>query len=706
MTFRNAVRMTFAAGLLAGAASVSMAQSTTEGAIAGTAEDATGAAIPKATIVIKNDGTASTQNLTADDSGYFKAPLLEPGVYTVTVAATGFGGFEQKVDVVVGKLTEVMPKLTSGSTTTTVDVMADMPVMNYESPDVTASLNRESIDAVPVQNRRWSALALTTPGVVADSSGFGLVSVRGISTVLNEILIDGADDNQAFYSEERGRTREAYSTSENSVQEFNVNTGVYSAQYGRAAGGVINSVTRSGTNQLHGELFFNDLDRGFGAYVPGSVSPAGLPLKPKDLRKIYGGSMGGYLMKDKLFWFYTYDQQSHVNPGIAKAKSYGSATTPGSFLDQPDALGSTCNATTGYLAGSTATIPNYTLDSQVCSLAARLGQTYATAESTYNSGLAALQTDLGIVPRVGYQEINTPKLDYQITPKERVSFLFHRLRWDAPGDVQTASTATYSVDAFGTDFIKLDYGLTKLTSQISANVTNEVLYQYSRELDDEGQQPYSAYTLANLQAPGGPAIQGSSNGPAGTIPYIGLATSIGFNLGSPYYSYRQALPDERKWQVSDVLYYSAGNHSIRVGGDVLHNYDLVKQTPYYFGDYTYGTVANYLTDLATKSRVFTGGANGTCNSTGAVGTATVSAVGTYACYSTVFQDYGATTFDFSTTDVSGFVQDNWKVSPRLTFELGLRYDIELLPPPTPAYTAATGTFVPYAGLNNTPARSQ
>ena len=85
---------------------------------------------------------------------------------------------------------------------------------------------------------------MTTPGVVSDSNGFGLVSVRGISPILNNVLIDGADDNQAYYSEERGRTREAYSTSASAVREFAVNTGVYSAEYGRAAGGVINSVTR------------------------------------------------------------------------------------------------------------------------------------------------------------------------------------------------------------------------------------------------------------------------------------------------------------------------------------------------------------------------------------------------------------------------------------------------------------------------------
>jgi len=94
------------------------------------------------------------------------------------------------------------------------------------------------------------------PGVVSDSNGFGLLSFRGISVLLNNSTVDGADNNQAYFSEERGRTRASYSVSQAAVQEFQVNASNYSAEYGRAAGGVINTVTRSGSNQYHGELFF------------------------------------------------------------------------------------------------------------------------------------------------------------------------------------------------------------------------------------------------------------------------------------------------------------------------------------------------------------------------------------------------------------------------------------------------------------------
>src|SRR6185437_10646038 len=237
-------------------------------------------------------------------------------------------------------------------------------------------------------------------------------SVRGMSTLMNNVEVDGADDNQAYFSEERGRTREGYSTVADSMREFAVNTGVYSAQYGRAAGCVINSVTRSGTNQIHGDATFSDLDRGFGAFVPGSIDASGHALKPKDLRKIYGFSAGGPLLKDRLFWFYTYNQLTHINPGVSIAKNFGNAdgSTVGSFLEKPDASGVTCDTTTGYASVTPA--GHATLDNLVCTLAARLTLgSYATAVTYYNNGVAGpngLTSDLGIVPRAGYQEINSP----------------------------------------------------------------------------------------------------------------------------------------------------------------------------------------------------------------------------------------------------------------------------------------------------------
>jgi len=710
--FSKAVVFLAAAMAFNGAA---FAQSTTQGAIAGTVEDATGASIPTATVLIHNDATNGEEHLTADSSGFFKAPLLEPGVYTVTVKANGFTEYLAKsVTVQVSQTTTLEPHLKAGSGDQVVEVTAEAPVLNFDAPDFTENLNTRALENVPVNNLRWSSLALTTPAVVSNSAGFGLVSVRGISELLNNVLIDGADDNQAYYSEERGRTREAYSTPPEAIKEFQVNTGVYAAEFGRAAGAVINSVTKSGGNVIHGNGYFLDREAAWGAYndyttnTTAAINAAGTPVfttapyKPADSRRIWGFTAGGALIKDKLFWQYTYDQHHRNFPGT------GRAISPSAFftLADPTLAGApgapTCSAT-GLLSGSAATNANYATDSEVCTMSAREGVSYTTAATQYSAGLISLLGDLGSVPRVGNQEVNMPKLDYQINSKNSVSLLYNRLRWDSPGGVQTQATNNYGIDGFGTDFVKLDYGVAKLTSQISSNISNELLYQYGRELNDEGQYPLSAYSQANLVGNAGTA--GTTN-----IPEVGIATSattctssIGFCAGSPYYDFRKALPDERKWQIGDIAYWNKGNHSFSFGVDTVHNADLINNTFESNGVYNYTYVSNYLTDLYTKTK------SNTCNSTAAgATTATTSGLGAFPCYSGFTQGYGPPIFGITTLDYGFFAQDNWKVTPRLTAELGVRYDYEQLPGNTAnaALTApavvGTLSYTPFAGTTNAP----
>jgi outer membrane receptor protein involved in Fe transport len=682
------------------------AQSTTQGAIAGTVEDAAGAVVGGAVVTLHNNGTNAEIKLSSDSSGYFKAPLVEPGTYTVTLNSPGFAPYRaDSVVVQVGQVTSLEPHLSVSASTTSVEVSGQTPAVNLDSPDFNSVLNTNALTSIPINNRRWSSLAMTTPGVVSDSNGFGLVSVRGISPLLNNIEIDGADDNQAYYSEERGRTREAYSTSGSAVREFAVNTGVYSAEYGRAAGGVITSVTKSGTNQIHGQAYFWDRESNWAAfnnYATESVLDSATGkyvsthIKPEDLRKIYGFTAGGPLIKDKLFWIYTYDQHTHVFPGQAipeNASAFYSLPTPSSSFSG-GVTASACNLKTGYFSATSD--PNYALDSQACTLAAR--QRYANGAtsgydqgvSAYDAGIAGLTSDLGTVPRFGYQEINTPKVDWQINSKEHASFLYHRLRWDSPGGVQTSSTADYGRDTWGNDFVKLDYGVAKLTSLIASNISNELLYQYGRELNDEGQQPFTPYTLANLVGTGASA---------GNIPEVSVDTAEGMNIGSPYYSYRKALPDERKWQIGDVLYWSHGNHTFKFGVDEVHNYDLVNNTYESNGDYSYQYLGNYFNDQLNRNA----GRSNSCNSSASsAATATTSAVGTSSCYADFYQGFGNPVYAIGTMDSGIFAQDNWKFSPRLTLELGLRWDYEALPPADPNLISATGNFTPYPQLANNP----
>jgi hypothetical protein len=669
------------------------AQSTTQGAILGTVMDSSGAVVPSAAVTIRNSATGFTVKLTSDAGGFFKAPLLEPGSYTVTITSTSFANYTaNSVLVVVGQVTSLEPRLAIASSSAEVVVSEQTPVMNSESPDFTATLNQKALQNIPINNRKWSALAMTTPGVVSDINGAGLVSVRGISANGNNVEIDGADDNEAFYAVERGYTVDAYSTAGSAVREFAVNTGVYSAEYGRAAGGVVLSVTQSGTNQIHGQAYFYDRESNWNAYNdhtflsvlnPTTNAYVSDHLKPEDLRKIYGFTVGGAVIKDKLFWIDTYDQQTHVFPGTAIPAN------PASFFSLPAATTTgTCNLSTGYLSGDT-----NPLDADACTLAARQNMTsYAAGAAAYDTWISNLNTELGFVHRVGYQEINTPKIDWQITPTERWSALYHRMRWDSPGAL-TTTTANYATDSWGNSFVKLDYGITKLTSLITNNISNEVLYQFSRELIDDSALPLSAYTQANLVG-NGISVNGTR------APSVALDTAEGFNLGISYFTYRRALPLEYKWQIGDIAYWNRGKHSVRLGIDMVHNYDDVNANGTSGnGAYVYSYVGNYINDQMN----FLEGRGGSCNSSAARnGSASSSAVGSDACYSSFSQTFGPNSYSISTLDSGAFIQDNWKFSPRLTLELGLRWDAENLPPPNATFTAATGSFTPYPQLLNSP----
>ena len=238
--------------LVAMCALSAMAQSTVTGAINGTVTNPNKEVVVGATVTVKNNGTNKEATATTDDNGGFKVVNLEPGTYTVTVNGSGFAPFSnESVVVEVGRSTTLDVGLSLQGVTGTVQVTAEAPVINTTQQDFSSNVNQTSINELPVNGRRWSNFVILTPGTVPDGT-FGLISFRGISGLLNNNTVDGGDNNQAFFSEERGRTRSAYSISQAAIREFQVNTSNYSAEYGRSAGGVTNAVTKSGTNEFHG----------------------------------------------------------------------------------------------------------------------------------------------------------------------------------------------------------------------------------------------------------------------------------------------------------------------------------------------------------------------------------------------------------------------------------------------------------------------
>src|SRR5574341_452246 len=167
-----------------------MAQSTTQGAISGTVNDPNGAAVAGATVTVKNIGTNKEVTITTDDAG-------------------GFAAVTQNAVVEVGRATELTVALSPQGVSGVVNVTAEAPVINTSQQDFSSNINQTSINELPINGRRWSNFVILTPGATPDGQ-FGLVSFRGISGLLNNNTIDGGDNNQAFFSEERGRTRISY----------------------------------------------------------------------------------------------------------------------------------------------------------------------------------------------------------------------------------------------------------------------------------------------------------------------------------------------------------------------------------------------------------------------------------------------------------------------------------------------------------------
>src|SRR5690349_12026481 len=388
------VKILFISLLVFAFSAVALAQSTTTGSIGGVVTNPAKEVVPGAAVTVRNIGTNREDTATTDDAGRFKVSNLQPGAYAVTVNASGFSpSTNENIVVEVGRETTLEVSLSIGQVTGTVDVSAEAPVINTTQQDFSTNINQTSINELPVNGRRWSNFAILTPTAVPDGN-FGLISFRGISGLLNNSTVDGGDNNQAFFSEERGRTRAGYSISQAAIREFQVNTSNYSAEYGRSAGGVINAITKSGTNDFHGSAFFYARNNKWGARNPGSFITRfnnGVisrdALKPKDVRYQFGGTIGGPIVKDKLFFFFSYDEQRRNFPGIAVFN------TPG-YLN-------TVNRTT------------------------LTGRGLTTAQ--IDSALSFLNDQTGEVPRRGDQRLFLPKIDWQINGANPFTATYNRL---------------------------------------------------------------------------------------------------------------------------------------------------------------------------------------------------------------------------------------------------------------------------------------
>ena len=213
--------------------------------------------MPNAAVLITDTDTNVTHTTVTDGAGNYVAPFLLPGHYEVVLGGGAFGKVDRKnLVLTVGETLTVDAMLTVGSTATEVTVTSESPILDPQKTEVAQTLDTNLVANLPVNARNWSDFVLLTPNVTQDG-GSGLVSFHGISGLYNQNYVDGANNNQMLFSEARGRASGApYVYSVDSIKEFQAETSNYSVEFGQAAGGQVNAITKSGTNALHGDLFY------------------------------------------------------------------------------------------------------------------------------------------------------------------------------------------------------------------------------------------------------------------------------------------------------------------------------------------------------------------------------------------------------------------------------------------------------------------
>ena len=412
----------------------------TTGRITGVVADATGAVVPNATVILTSKATNRTETVATSDDGIYRFVLLQPGVYTVKTQATGFAEQTLEVEVQVGRTTDANITLGAGDVSAVVEVSAEG--VQTTVPNFDAVQDQTAIQNLPINGRRFQDFATLTPSAQVDPSRgqISLSGQRGINTVVN---IDGADYTQPFFGGIRGgeRSNSAFTIPQESIGEFVVVPAGYAAEFGRSTGGIVNVVTKSGTNDFRGSAFIlyrpENLARGNDYTETLSrqrLDALGIEATLAPTQTQFGGSIGGPILENRLFFFGSYEQQRFNAP---RTVLFGNliGITP------------TANQTEAF---------NF----------------YRSQESSYeatNDALAALG-----------------RIDWIANDANRFNIRYNHSRNDALNNITTGEseidpTRTRAISNQGTEADRTNTVVAQLITNFSPTVVNEFRYLFSRE---------------------------------------------------------------------------------------------------------------------------------------------------------------------------------------------------------------------------------
>jgi Carboxypeptidase regulatory-like domain len=614
--------------LLAICVSLSAQNVVLTGSLGGQVTDESRAAVPRASLVLRNLATGVDRSAKTNDAGHYRFPVVMPGTYSLAVSVKGFRDVEVLVQVRVGNTTLQNIELQVGASADTVKIIGTVPLLRPTESSTSTVLERSFTADLPLNGRRYTDFATLTPNTSYDGDT-GLVSIAGQQggedsgyangNGSNVFTVDGSNATSNYFADIIGRYRIPYLYGDDAIQEFQVSVSPYSAIYGGGAG-FVNAVTRSGSNAFHGSTFYYNRNSVFAAN-DALDKAAGNPKPEDDLQQL-GAGVGGPIRHDRLWFFVDYEQQlrnnpiSVINPVLAPTPANLPALL--GLLDVP--VGTVLPPPSGPLPlpGSD-TVPDPT------------NPVYLQQVS---NTLNALGSNLGMEARKRNDWVITPRLDYQPTSRDGLFLSLNINRFHSPGGVITDPTVgNYGTQVLANADVHTFQANFGWTHSFSSNLLNE--FHVSTSQDNQISTP---------------------TGLAPNTPTIILDAPAAFILGNAPFSVGRVF--ERQYSVSDRADYVIGRHMLQFGFDFSRAWDSDNNDG--------GADPNEAIDFGS----FLGSYE--------FPSLQAFALGEYGPFS---QTSGNPTFSFAVPYYGFYVQDTFHALPTLTLEMGLREDFQVYPQP-------------------------
>ena len=630
--------------------------------ILGTVTDPSGAVVPNASVIIVNLGTNEQRTATSNSSGDYQITLLPVGHYSVTAKAAGFKTTTTPdLDVEAGDRARNDIHLETGGASETVTVEATTPLLQADNATVSSTVTAKAVQDLPLNGRNFVQLVQIVPGA-NEGPGNGLTSggrpddrrisasfsVNGQDDTLNNYIVDGIDDNERVIGTIGVRP------SVEGIQEITVETNSYSAEAGRTAGGVVNIITRSGTNQFHGsafEFFRNDIfDARNVTQRTGSA--------PELRQNQFGGSIGGPILRDKTFFFFDYEGFRQVS-GVTYQN-----TVP--TIDEYDNINSIGGGSPQALVNAghgTAGLPIDTV-----------ALNYLKLFPAPNTGAAGQLTNNYVISPNRTQFSNTydARVDHRFSPKDQFfgRFDYNKVNTFTPPGLGVVNGLQISGGRYNFSGPATDeelQGALGYTHIFNPNLVLDLRAAYTR--------------VNNLSLPLNYGLSPDTT--------VGFGSNMNFNSFSNFLTPIQFGPFndigdgayvplqdiDNTYQYSGSISYTLGNHNIKAGAGVIRRQARNVQSAFAAGQYTFGLQ----TDSCLAAFVTSASGAVSCpNGEGATQKQTQdnqlasSLVGAFTADS---RNYDLTPPDYRSWEPSGFILDSWKAQPNLTVLFGVRYDV-------------------------------